>query len=52
VTHIVKQYQTGTGHIEERDGRFLVSFYGRRVRQAWCGSLQEARGALRRIARA
>lgn len=50
--HIAKDYPTGIGHIEARDGRLLVSFYGRRVRQAWAGSLQEARFALRRLARA
>lgn len=48
--HVVKRYDTGIGHIEERGSGFLVSFYGGRVRQAECGSMQEARRALRRMA--
>ena len=48
--HIAKEYETGVGHIEARDNCFLVSFYGRRVRQAWAPTLEIARQALRRLA--
>jgi hypothetical protein len=48
--HIAKEYANGIGHIDEREGRYLVSFYGRRVRQIWASTLGEARGALRRLA--
>ena len=48
--HVCKEYLNGVGHIEERDGRFLVSFYGRHVSQTWAYSLQSARFILRRMA--
>ena len=48
--HIAKEYETGVGHIEQRDSSYLVSFYGRRVRQAWAPTLEIARQALRRMA--
>lgn len=48
--HISKSYENGTGHVESRDGKFRVSFYGRRVVQAEASTLQDARFALRRLA--
>jgi len=48
--HITKSYAAGIGHIEARGERFLVSFYGRRVAQAWADSLGEARRALLALA--
>lgn len=48
--HMTRHYADGVGHIEARDGRLLVSFYGRRVRQTWAPSLEAARFALRRLA--
>ena len=50
--HVVRRYATGIGHIDARDGRFLVSFYGPRVRQAWADTLGAARKALRALAHA
>lgn len=49
--HVVRRYATGIGHIDAREGRYLVSFYGPRVRQAWAATLGEARKALRALAR-
>lgn len=48
--HLCTEYETGVGHIEARDGKWLVSFYGRRVKQVQTDSLQEARFTLRRLA--
>ncbi len=48
--HIMKEYETGVGHIEARDDGFLVSFYGRRTRQDELPTLELARFALRRLA--
>ncbi len=50
--HICVEYPNGVGHIEVREGRFMVSFYrGRgRVAQSFHDTLQSARFALRRIA--
>lgn len=50
--HVTKSYAASIGHIEARDGRFLVSLYrGRgRVGQQWAETLEAARFALRRMA--
>lgn len=48
--HIAREYETGIGHIEAREGRFLVSFYGRRLSQQWAATLEAARRALRAMA--
>jgi hypothetical protein len=47
-----KEYAHGIGHMESRDGRILVSFYGRRVTQAWADDRATARKALSQLARA
>ena len=49
--HICKEYLDGVGHIELVDGVYRASFYGRRVKQSEHATLQEARAALRRLAR-
>ena len=52
-THICRRYAGGIGHIEQcgdAEGRYRVSFYGRRVVQQWFPTLGEARTALRAIA--
>lgn len=48
--HLIRYYAAGIGHIDAREGRYRVSFYGRRVRQAWADSLADARRALRQLA--
>lgn len=50
-THLVKTYQTGIGHIDAREGGYLVSFYGRRVAQQLVATIAEARTLLRQMSR-